>query len=128
MMEQDRVADGAEGFLRKTLGEFCTPLQLLERIRYNVIGEIRSLLQLLGRLGCVDIAAFEFHWNRDESAFVGTDGIDEEKNIVTSLSFNFVIRERQVCVYQDSTGWHIFHAHFAFVSSARIDEVFFAHL
>ena len=49
MMEQDRVADGAEGCLRKALGEFCTLLQLLERIRY------------------VDIAAFEFYWNRDES-------------------------------------------------------------
>ena len=90
------------------------------------------LLQLLERIRYVDIAAFEFHWNRDESAFVGTDGIDEEKNIVTSfflLSFNFAILERQVCVHQDSTGNGIsVHVHLAFVSSsARINEVFFAH-
>ena len=106
-MEQDGAATGPEGFRRKAMGEFRAPLQLLGHLRY------------------VDTAALELNRNREENVSGSTY---EEKNIVTSFTFHFVSRERPVCVYHDSTGWHILHGHPASVSSARIAEVFCAYL
>ena len=71
--------------------------------RCKAMSEIRTSLQMLGRLRRVDPAALELYRNGEESVL---GGIHEEKDIVTSLTFHRVSRKRPVCVCDDTVALH----------------------